>query len=352
MINVRVSRKNRIIAFLICMLAAVFMISGGISFKAKADTTGSAELICRYEDETLAGMNWRIYYAGTRSGDQYVLDGAFMDYRITHGDLTAETLTTLASTLANYAVLDNIVPDASGITDQNGSVNFKGLAPGFYLVAGDKLRIGNGTYAPAPIIIEIGEGNTDIVAYPKFTYYDVLGAETIRMRVRKIWENGDDNVIIADDASVDVEIYSDSVLVETVTLNKDNDWTYTWNGDSSATWSVLEKNIPENYTVAYRSNDSQFVVVNTLDSENIVPPAVTTTTSTSAVTTTTGTGTVTESAKTSTTAKPAVTTTAKPETKLPQTGQLWWPIPILALGGMVFVGIGFRLISRSKKEDD
>lgn len=341
----RVSVKNRIIAFLICMLASVFMISGGISFKAKADDTGSAELICRYEDETLAGMNWRIYYAGTRSGDQYILDGAFSDYRITHGDLTAETLTTLASTLANYAVLDNIVPDASGITDQNGSVNFTGLAPGFYLVAGDKLKIDNGTYAPAPIIIEIGESNANIVAYPKFTYYDVLGADTIRMRVRKIWENGDDNVTIADDASVDVEIYSDSKLVETVTLSKNNNWTYTWDGDSSVTWSVLEVNIPENYTVAYRSNDSQFVVVNTFEPD---VPIITTTTTTSSVTGTTTTGT----GITSTTAKPAGTTTAKSVTKLPQTGQLWWPVPILALGGMIFVGVGFCLISRSKKEDD
>lgn len=35
-----------------------------------------------------------------------------------------------------------------------------------------------------------------------------------------------------------------------------------------------------------------------------------------------------------------VTTTTR---KLPQTGQLWWPVPVLALAGLVLVAIGLRL---------
>lgn len=42
------------------------------------------------------------------------------------------------------------------------------------------------------------------------------------------------------------------------------------------------------------------------------------------------------------------TTTAS---KLPQTGQLWWPVPLMLFGGLIFVAVGLRLIMESKKED-
>ncbi len=47
--------------------------------------------------------------------------------------------------------------------------------------------------------------------------------------------------------------------------------------------------------------------------------------------------------------KDAVVTTT-PE-KLPQTGQLWWPVPVMLIGGLIFLGIGLRLILDSRKED-
>lgn len=37
--------------------------------------------------------------------------------------------------------------------------------------------------------------------------------------------------------------------------------------------------------------------------------------------------------------------------KLPQTGQLWWPVPVMLLGGLIFVAIGLRLLLDNRKED-
>lgn len=34
------------------------------------------------------------------------------------------------------------------------------------------------------------------------------------------------------------------------------------------------------------------------------------------------------------------TTPSKPDTSLPQTGQLWWPVPVLLAVGLLFVVIG------------
>ena len=35
--------------------------------------------------------------------------------------------------------------------------------------------------------------------------------------------------------------------------------------------------------------------------------------------------------------------------RLPQTGQLWWPVPLLTAGGVILLGFGLHL---TKKDDN
>lgn len=49
--------------------------------------------------------------------------------------------------------------------------------------------------------------------------------------------------------------------------------------------------------------------------------------------------------------KSTAKTTTKAIEKLPQTGQLWWPVPVMLFGGMIFVAIGLRLLFNSRRED-
>lgn len=51
------------------------------------------------------------------------------------------------------------------------------------------------------------------------------------------------------------------------------------------------------------------------------------------------------------TSKSTAKTTTKAIGKLPQTGQLWWPVPVMLFGGMIFVAIGLRLLFNSRRED-
>ncbi len=355
--DVRTRKINRITAFIIFILTAVFGMIGGLNFNVSAEGTGSAELICQSDDDPLIGMTWRIYYVGSRSGNELNLGGDFSEYAVTFGDMSADALMAAASTLENYAILDGIKPYDNGVTDSDGKVKFTNLQTGIYLVSGDKLSVGEGTYVPAPMLVEVSKREPDVVAYPKFT--DVLDSGFERMTVKKIWEN-DENYLEDRSVSIDVELYCNSELKETVTLNEKNDWTYSWDAKIGDTWRVLEIDIPDNYTVTYRSNQTQYVIVNTYDSPIVT--TTTTTTSTSVTTTTTSDDTVQPASQTTTVSETTTlskstiasksTTTSKSESKLPQTGQLWWPVPILALGGIIFVGIGFSMISRSKKEDD
>lgn len=348
-IDVSVRKYDCAAAFIICFITSVLIMFSGTNIGVRAEKTGSVTLVCESRGESLSGMTWRFYHAGKRSGNTIVPSGNFSGYKVTFGDLSADALMSAASTLESYAVLDGITPNAEGVTDSDGQIRFADLEPGIYLVCGDKLTVGKGTYTPAPMFVEVSESNPDMTAYPKFTYQDVLGADTERFRLMKIWEN-DEEFPQDRSASINVEIYCNSVLKETVTLSEENDWTYSWTAKISDVWRVKEINIPEHYTVIYRSNENQFVVVNTHDED--IPPVTTTTTTATTTLSGTTTGTSVTDTTTATDVRTTVTTVRQTESKLPQTGQLWWPVPILAIGGIIFVGIGCRLVARSKKEDD
>ena len=317
----KLHRMGAIILSILC--AALAMIST-ISFNVSAAGEGSLTLICRSEEVTLTGMQWKIYYTGFRDGNDFLLGGDFADYPVKLDDLSAEAITAAAETLENYAVTDKISPIAEGETDAEGKIKFENLKSGIYLVSGKELKVENTIYIPSAILIEVRDGDVDLDAYPKF-YLDVFGSEYEHYTVKKIWEN-DENALTDRTASITVEIYCDETLNETVTLNDENNWTYDWTAEKGHRWRVKGTNVPDKYTVSYRSNETQFAIINSHQIETTVTTTPTTTTVT--------------------------TTTTKYEPKLPQTGQLWWPVPILALGGMIFVGIGCRLLSRNKKEDD
>ncbi len=323
--DVQTKKLHRIGAIILSILCAALTMISTISFNVSAAEEGSLTLICRSEDVTLTGMQWKIYYAGYRDGNDFVLGGDFADYPVKLDDLSAEAITAAAETLENYAVIDKIASIAEGETDSNGEIQFKNLRTGMYLVSGKELYVDKTIYIPSAILIEVSDGNVDLDAYPKF-YLDVSGSEFERYTVKKIWEN-DENALSDRTASITVEIYCDETLNETVTLNGENNWTYEWTAQKGHSWRVIETNVPDKYTVSYRSNETQFAVINSHQTETTVTT-------------------------TSTTITNVTTTTTKSEPKLPQTGQLWWPVPILALGGMIFVGIGCRLLARNKKEDD
>lgn len=52
------------------------------------------------------------------------------------------------------------------------------------------------------------------------------------------------------------------------------------------------------------------------------------------------------------TATPTPTPSVSPPPKLPQTGQLNWPVPILALGGLALLACGWALRYAGKREDE
>ena len=131
------------------------------------------------------------------------------------------------------------------------------------------------------------------------------------IRVRKVWVDGQS----ADrPEQITVRLYVNDRLYDTVTLSAKNGWRYTWDVRGiaqPAVFKVTEVGVPEGYThsvdytgtyiTSCRGPGREITIVNR--KRGVRPP--------------------------------------RPSGKLPQTGLLWWPVPLLAGAGMVLFILGW-----------
>lgn len=351
---------------------------------AAAEISGTITIICRDQDNNaFPGIDWKLYSIGHRDSDgNLILDDAFAGSGI---HTNAQPLD-LAVTLQHYAEI-HLTPDYTGTTNAFGTLRFTEVPEGTYLAVGAEFLDGDRKYYPTPCLVDVMETEENPTLQwnlqPKFTFHD-FDESQVSYIVTKDWVDDwtDQN---QRPSSITVDLYCNGRFVRSVELSQSNNWTYTWRGNIADKWQVLEQEVPPNYVVTYADNFSEltYLISNRYESSGsettttpettTSAPTVTTTTAiytetTARTTTPTSTaisGTVTPpaqgtdtaegsetvgSAETTTTtasAGAAVTTTTS-DTKIPYTGQLWWPVPCMGIGGLVCIGFGKRL--RQKEE--
>lgn len=371
---------SKTLQYVFCLLGMLlWMLAGYLHvFVNAAGINGSLTMVCQTKDGVmLEGMEWELYLVGHRTADgsTYELIEDYARYPISFEDTSAAGLLETADTLESYVIFNE--PYDEGVTDANGNLKFSGLEEGLYLVYGDNVQIGDTVYFFASFLVEISsadEGTVHRTAYPKYVSMNASGAQSGH-KVSKIWQN-DETEPENRSAYVTVEIYRDKQLYRTVRLDESNDWTYEWEIDGIYKWNVVEVDIPAGYDVTYRTDATEFLIVNTFTDSSSITDTVPTTDSleTETVPTTTGTDSVvtetmasTETdmtepttemtdgtdettqttpnttAATSTTTSTTTTTTTTTTEKIPQTGQLWWPVPLLAIAGLISICIGVKL---------
>lgn len=90
-----------------------------------------------------------------------------------------------------------------------------------------------------------------------------------KLTVHKVW---DDNGYPNRPDSVTVHLLRDGEKHEEVKLNKDNQWSYTWDDlDDRYQWTVKEE-LPQGYEVSYKSEDNKVFITNHNDYTPVVPP--------------------------------------------------------------------------------
>ena len=352
-------------AILLC-LSCICM---GASAKSASDLT----LICEVEGEPIKGMRWEAFRIGSFDGEKITIEGEFAKYPVYIDEISASAFADAASTLRDYAFSFKIKSDGSGTSKNDGSVTFRNLENGVYLVAARLMVKGEVSYYPTPALVVVDyEINPENVIYPKISTAVIMAGQSEYYELKKIWENSEN--LPYKPTEIVVDLYRDFEFFRTVTLTEENDWFYSWENSYVAEWSIIERRIPEGCCVIYRNDGRRYVMVNTyvpdfeFDWEMDFAPPVTTVTTVPTTTETTTTTTVvpvssdvtessTSTSTTETTTK--ITTTKKitvkattTSSKLPQTGQLWWPVPVMAISGLLLMAAGTRIISSKRDEDE
>ena len=189
----------------------------------------------------------------------------FADYPVSIDDVTTQTgWRQVAATLLGYVAADGIAPTATVPTDGGGDAVFSGLPTGLYLVGGVDTASwtfdGFLTYLPMQ---EEGVYTYAVTAKPKASRSVPAPAGT-DYKLLKVWK--DAGHTDARPASVTADILRDGALWSTVTLSAENNWSYSWTDpDSTAVWSVVERDMPEHYTVLVDKRATAFVLTNTWD---------------------------------------------------------------------------------------
>ena len=233
-------------------------------FAADPEQTGSIRLNYSAVDNA----EFKVYRAGEITDNwEFVLTGAFQDIPADLNDLDTEAMTELSETLAAYAAADGIEPDYSGRTDENGQVVFEGLTKGLYLIIGESVIQDGMRYDPVPFLLTVpsqdaeGTWNYQTEADVKYET-SVPEKEETEYKVVKYWAgDGSGN---ARPVQITVDILRDGVLYDTQTLTAENNWSYSWTAeDDGSVWQVVEREIPDHYTVKVEKNKTMFLLTNT-----------------------------------------------------------------------------------------
>ena len=274
----------------------------------------------------------------------------------------------LVPDLQNAAELGKFAKAGGGPrqTDAGGQVQFTGLAPGLYLITAENyqrtITAGGQTETvfctPSSSLICLPNYVDDQWLYDVSceAKYEESSKEKVEVHVFKVWDDQGDRRGIRPQ-SVTVALLRGGVLVDQATLYDGNDWKYTWtdlDNKGSGQWSVTELNAPAGYRFHVTKTGTNAGWTFTV--ENSIP---TPTTPDRPSDRPNRPGDPTEPEEPDIPLEdPEVPKSDPPEepplpddeveiddedvplSDLPQTGQLWWPVPFLAAGGMFFLLIG------------
>ena len=299
-----------------------------------------------YEGEE-ASLTIRFPYPGTSfelypvadfdAGGNYVKTDAFRDCPVDIRSLPVGTVSTDTDVVVSYVQLWKMPAAAAGAIGADGTVTFSGMKPGLYLVLAHTVSVNGTSYTARPLLVclpvmdpQSGARDYHVTISPKPGELDIpQEGTTISRKVLKIWE--DENDTAQRPQAITVYLLRDGVVFDTVTLSAETNWRWRWDSlDANHVWTVAEEPV-DGYFVSVEQAGITFVITNTRQADPEPDPGTE------------------PSPDPSPSEDPEPSPTAEPGTPtLPQTGLLWWPVPVLAAVGMTLFILGWV---RSRRED-
>ncbi len=259
--------------------------------------TGSVSFALKDGETALADAEITLYKVADAVDQNSNLHFVFTDAFADCGETPEQLRNTAAiQRLADYAAKKNIGGQTLR-TDKNGLLRFDGLSLGLYLAVQTGSVAGYSDCSPFLAAVPAESNNEwiyDVEAIPKTD-----PVKLVDLTVKKVWNDGGKNR----PESVSVQLLNGDTVVDTVTLNEQNGWSHTWSSQPEGdAWSVCETDVPKGYTPTYQKSGTVFTVTNT--------------------------------------------------STLIQTGQLKWPIPLLAGAGLILFAAGWILYYKGKRKTD
>lgn len=260
----------------------------------------SLTIFANDEETPLPGVTIDLYLvAGMNDLAQFELTAPYQEF---FGDINKMENTADWMMAAEYMlpIAESQMPAAFGVSGEDGLIRIEDLAPGLYLVTGEPVEILPWAYTFSPFLLSVPTRNVG----DEWVYYVYSDIKLERVpaitdiEVVKLWddlghEDHRPNLIY-------VDLYQDGVDIDTAMLHDGNSWSHKFtNLPAAAVYTVKERDIPRRYEVSYETINGVLVIRNKL------------------------------------------TTPETPVPDIPATGQLWWPVPILAALGMILFVMGW-----------
>lgn len=218
-------------------------------------------------------------------------------------ELTANQSRILAYTAVSIVIRDGITPMYTQQSDSNGGLSIPGIEKGVYLVIGQQSNDGKYVYTPSPLIVSVpcydiyGNLQHNVNIIHNKVEKEEISDMPVDYKVVKQWKDSGTEKYRPE--YIEVSLFKNSKYVQTVKLSAENNWCYQWtalsNGDY---WTAVEKVVPSKYIMSIEKEQTCFYITNTYSE----PP---------------------------------------PPPKLPPTGQLWWPVPLLIVIGILSIALAF-----------
>ena len=270
-------RRMGIIAFVLCICLYLMPCQVQAASTTDAKEPISTEQDCSLDISYCSGgvafseLPIKLYKIADVSADfQYTLTSSFEESNlILNGIQTISEWNVIRSTLETYILANGVDADFNSITDADGKASFDTLRPGLYLAITDSVTQDNTTYVFDSALIALpglgtdGLWQYDVEVSSKFQIIPPSeDDEEIELKVLKLWKG--DNGTSARPTTIEVEIFRNGTIYQTVTLSENNHWTYTWSvRDDGSDWKVVERNIPTGYTMTIEERETSFTLTNT-----------------------------------------------------------------------------------------
>lgn len=254
-----------VLVLLLSLTMTAFAADGAIDFNKKGSIT--VELRENSHSTPLSGLDFTLYKVADIATDNnvlsYTLTNEFADSGVS---LDITKANDLAAHLAAYAKQKSIAGTSQSTV--GNSITFSDLELGLYLI------VENGTvsgyYPTSPFLVSVPMTNAEgtawiyeINASPKVEPKPVPPTpDTTSLTVKKIWANTGNNI----PESVEVALVRNGEIYSTVILNNENDWQYTWNNlDRDYQWTAVETKVPTGFEVSYNTSGKTVTITNTAE---------------------------------------------------------------------------------------